>query len=67
MTNAKKFNGKSDVYSKYRPDYPTQLVKDLTTKNKLNEKSMIADIGSGTGIMTAKILNLVQSICSRTK
>jgi len=58
MTNEKKFNGKSEVYSKYRPDYPDQLVKDLVAKNKLNKKSMIADIGSGTGIMTAKLLNL---------
>lgn len=58
MTNEKKFNGKSDVYSKFRPDYPDQLLKDLKIENKLDENSVIADIGAGTGIMTKKLLDL---------
>ncbi|MBS4194200.1 class I SAM-dependent methyltransferase [Lederbergia citri] len=57
MTNINKFNGKSIVYSKFRPDYPDQLVIDLIDENNLNDKSVVADIGSGTGIMTRKLLN----------
>ncbi|MFT8323005.1 MAG: class I SAM-dependent methyltransferase [Bacillus sp. (in: firmicutes)] len=57
MNNESKFNGKSIVYSKYRPDYPEQLVIDLIIENKLNKNSLIADIGSGTGIFTKKLLD----------
>ncbi|MBB2479364.1 class I SAM-dependent methyltransferase [Bacillus sp. APMAM] len=57
MTNITKFNGKSIVYSKFRPDYPNELVMDMIFENKLKEDSIVADIGSGTGIMTKKLLD----------
>lgn len=56
MANETNFNGKSVVYSKFRPDYPDQLLKDLITDNNLHQNSVVADIGSGTGIMTKKLL-----------
>jgi len=57
MTNITKFNGKSIVYSKFRPDYPNELIMDMISENKLKEDSIVADIGSGTGIMTKKLLD----------
>lgn len=56
MANETNFNGKSVVYSKFRPDYPDQLLKNLITDNNLHQNSVVADIGSGTGIMTKKLL-----------
>lgn len=55
--NRNQFTGKAELYSKYRPDYPEQLIIDLIDEQSLNEKSVIADIGSGTGILTKKLLD----------
>ncbi|WP_207767792.1 class I SAM-dependent methyltransferase [Heyndrickxia camelliae] len=57
MKNISKFNGKSIMYSKFRPDYPNELVMDMIFENTLTSNSIIADIGSGTGIMTKKLLD----------
>lgn len=57
MKNENKFDGKAIIYSKFRPDYPEQLIIDLIKESKLNVNSSIADIGAGTGIMTKKFLD----------
>lgn len=57
MDHTNKFNGKALIYSKFRPSYPDELVRDLLTEHQLNEHSLIADIGSGTGIMTKKLVD----------
>ncbi|RXJ02465.1 SAM-dependent methyltransferase [Anaerobacillus alkaliphilus] len=56
MDNTHKFNGKAGIYSLYRPDYPDQLIKDIIEEFHLNKNSLIADIGSGTGIFSKKLL-----------
>lgn len=58
MANETRFNRKSDEYKRFRPGYPDQLLKDIYKENNLNGNSVIADIGSGTGIMTKQLLNL---------
>ncbi|WEG10983.1 class I SAM-dependent methyltransferase [Pullulanibacillus sp. KACC 23026] len=57
MEPINRFNKKSLLYSKFRPDYPDQLVIDLKNDNHLTSQSYIADIGSGTGILTKKLLD----------
>ncbi len=47
--NEEKFTGKADVYDKYRPTYPAELVDWLYEKTRAD---MVADIGAGTGIFT---------------
>jgi SAM-dependent methyltransferase len=37
-------------YIRYRPDYPTEVVSVLQAKAQLVQNSVIADIGSGTGL-----------------
>ena len=49
--NKNRFSDKSDDYAKYRPNYPIQIVQVLKYYSFSN-KSIIADIGSGTGILT---------------
>ena len=47
--NEEKFTGKADVYDKYRPTYPAELVDWLYEKT---HAETVADIGAGTGIFT---------------
>lgn len=56
MKPTDKFSGKADVYSKSRPSYPNEYIDYLLSANNLNETSSVADIGSGTGIMSRHLL-----------
>jgi SAM-dependent methyltransferase len=56
MKHTDKFNGKADVYSKSRPSYPKEYIDYLLSANTLKETSTVADIGSGTGILSRQIL-----------
>lgn len=57
MNNTKIFSGKGSIYSSSRPKYADALFTLI--QNKLSNKRSItaADIGSGTGIFTAHLLN----------
>ncbi len=57
MDTIQKFNGKAINYSKYRPHYPETFIDYLYTNIGFNKNSTIADIGSGTGILTYEFLN----------
>lgn len=54
--NEDKFTGKANTYTKYRPSYPDDLIKYLYSQVGLKKDSVIADIGSGTGILTRLLL-----------
>ena len=56
MKNTEKFTGKAEVYAKYRPGYPAELFEHLYHKYSLSASSVVADIGSGTGIFTKELL-----------
>lgn len=47
--NEEKFTGKADVYDRYRPTYPAELIDWLYEKT---HAETVADIGAGTGIFT---------------
>ncbi|HEY8561096.1 MAG TPA: class I SAM-dependent methyltransferase [Pyrinomonadaceae bacterium] len=49
-----RFSNRVENYVKYRPGYPPEMLEAFRAEMNLNEKSAIADIGSGTGI-SAKI------------
>jgi 16S rRNA A1518/A1519 N6-dimethyltransferase RsmA/KsgA/DIM1 with predicted DNA glycosylase/AP lyase activity len=51
-----KFTGKADIYSKNRPNYPIEYINYLISYNSLTSESAIADIGSGTGILSKQFL-----------
>lgn len=56
MGNEEKFTGKSKIYDLYRPSYPSELLDCLIKDSSLLSTSRIADIGSGTGILTKQLL-----------
>ncbi|MEH7492268.1 class I SAM-dependent methyltransferase [Neobacillus niacini] len=56
MKPTDKFSGKANVYSRSRPSYPNEYIDYLLSVNSLNETSRVADIGSGTGILTRQLL-----------
>ena len=57
MDNTNKFNKKADAYSFGRPTYSNAFIDMLYTKQGFNSKSIIADIGSGTGILSKQLLD----------
>lgn len=54
--NENKFNGMGKIYSKYRSSYPFNFIDYLFTDVGISQNSIIADIGSGTGILTKQLL-----------
>ncbi len=49
-TVTNRFSDRVDNYVKYRPHYPAETVDFLSAEGIISENSVIADIGSGTGI-----------------
>lgn len=58
--NEQIFTGVGEIYAKYRPTYPDTLIQYLSIDVGLRN-STVADIGSGTGILT----NLLLNICAK--
>lgn len=58
MDNTKKFSGKAEVYQKARPNYARALLEFISRNWRIGEGSLVADIGSGTGIFTRQLLGL---------
>ena len=53
----KRFSSRVENYIKYRPSYPLKIIDFLKEKRILAEYTVIADIGSGTGILTKLFLD----------
>lgn len=56
MDTLNRFSNRVENYVKYRPAYPAEIVSFLKEEGILNSKSVIADIGSGTGISAEPFL-----------
>ncbi|MCB9445998.1 MAG: class I SAM-dependent methyltransferase [Ardenticatenaceae bacterium] len=56
MDSTKRFSDRVDNYVLYRPGYPTAVLDLLRDECGLTETAVIADIGSGTGILTQLFL-----------
>lgn len=51
-----RFSSRVENYIKYRPDYPPAVLDTLKRSCGLTENSVIADVGSGTGILAEVFL-----------
>lgn len=51
-----RFSARASDYAKYRPGYPAGVIEVLGRECNLGPSSAVADIGSGTGIFTAQLL-----------
>lgn len=61
----KRFSSRVEKYIKYRPGYPPEIIELLKEKKIYSANSVIADIGSGTGILSEFFLkegNLVYGV-----
>lgn len=56
MKPEERFTDTVQAYTQYRPGYPAELLPLLKRLEALKEDAIIADIGSGTGILTADFL-----------
>jgi SAM-dependent methyltransferase len=56
--STRRFSNRVAHYVKYRPGYPDELIQTLKARAGLNSESIVADIGSGTGISTELFLRL---------
>ena len=52
----KRFSKRVDNYVKYRPTYPPEIIPLLESNCGLTAESIIADVGSGTGLLTELFL-----------
>lgn len=53
LSSTQHFTSRVKDYRKYRPSYPSEVVPYLVENANLSPQSTIADIGSGTGLITA--------------
>jgi SAM-dependent methyltransferase len=56
MDSTKRFSSRVENYVKYRPGYPQAVLDLLREKCGLTGASVVADVGSGTGILTEMFL-----------
>ena len=57
IDSKKRFSDRVQEYIKYRPSYPKEIIPFLEKTINLTKESIIADIGSGTGILTKLFLD----------
>ena len=56
MDHTNRFDGKGEIYAKARPKYAEALLDYLMQTCAIATGSVIADVGSGTGILTEQLL-----------
>jgi SAM-dependent methyltransferase len=52
----KRFTGRAEVYSKYRPNYPREILGILGSEIGFDVSWVVADVGSGTGLLSRLFL-----------
>ena len=56
MDTVKRFSSRAENYARYRPSYPASVSDVLQSDCGLKETSIVADVGSGTGILSELFL-----------
>lgn len=56
MDPKQRFSSRVENYVKYRPGYPAGVIQTLRTECGLSPESMVADFGSGTGLLARLFL-----------
>jgi len=51
-----RFSKRAEYYSRYRPSYPDSLLRYLERELSFSQASVVADVGSGTGILSELLL-----------
>ncbi|MGD1821911.1 MAG: class I SAM-dependent methyltransferase [Pleomorphochaeta sp.] len=61
IENKSRFTSRVENYVKYRPSYPQDAINYLFL-NGINKKSVVGDIGSGTGILSKLLIDRVEKL-----
>ncbi len=56
QNSTERFSSRVENYIKYRPSYPAAVLELLSSRCGLGAASVVADVGSGTGILTELLL-----------
>jgi len=56
IDSTKRFSNRANLYAKYRPGYPEVLISFLKDELNLSSQNVIADVGSGTGLLSKLFL-----------
>jgi SAM-dependent methyltransferase len=56
MRPTERFSSRVESYARYRPSYPQAAIELLGARCGLTVSAVVADIGSGTGILTEQLL-----------
>jgi SAM-dependent methyltransferase len=56
METVVRFSNRAENYARYRPSYPAEVIAILKSECGLTTNSLVADIGSGTGILSELFL-----------
>jgi len=62
MDPTRRFSSKAEKYAKYRWDYAPQAIQTIFEVTHLSAESSVADIGSGTGILTRHFVDKVKCV-----
>jgi len=57
MKPTERFSDRVSDYAKYRPSYPSEILPYLSQQTDLASTQIVADVGSGTGILTRLLLD----------
>lgn len=53
---SKRFDGVAEIYARYRPSYPDQLIDHLLALTGITQTDQVLEIGCGPGIATAQMV-----------
>jgi ubiquinone/menaquinone biosynthesis C-methylase UbiE len=63
LNSKERFSNRVADYARYRPGYPPGVLDTLRKECGLKPESMIADVGSGTGLLTKTFLENGNIVC----
>ena len=64
MDTTDKFTIKAENYARFRPDFALDAIETIIQQTGIGDQSVVADIGAGTGILTAHFIEKVAFIYS---
>lgn len=62
MSTHQVYASKAEKYARYRWDYPAEAVEAIFSTAQVTSRSIVADIGAGTGILTRHFAGRVQQV-----
>jgi SAM-dependent methyltransferase len=62
LNPTQRFSNRVENYRRYRPGYPSEIIPLLQSECGLTEESVVADLGSGTGLFTVMFLKHAKQV-----